>query len=63
MHLLNFRNEGINLLVYGAPRHEWFYGHWDLEYYHEFCDVDTTMDEEVIIKERDLALLNPLIIE
>lgn len=53
MHILNFRNMHINLLVYGAPRHEFFYGNYNAEYFHEFCDIDTTVDLEVLFKERD----------
>lgn len=34
---LNYANNGTSVLIYGAPMHEYFYGSFNNEYYHEFC--------------------------
>ena len=41
MHILNFRGTGQNFLVYGAPRHEYFYGRFNSEFFHQVCHFDT----------------------
>jgi hypothetical protein len=42
-HYLNYRNSKENLIIFGAPIHEYYWGQYDNEEYHEFCfkDVNT----------------------
>ena len=35
---LNYKNTKLNILIYGAPMHEFFWGQYNNEYYHEFCN-------------------------
>lgn len=39
MHYMNVLNTGINVLVYGAFAHEFFYGPFQSEWFHKFCFV------------------------
>lgn len=34
---LNYRRSKENFVIYGAPMHEYFYGKFNDEKYHEFC--------------------------
>lgn len=50
MHIFNHAKSEWNFIVYGSPRHEYFYGQFNLEYYHEFCFGDTTLNMEALMK-------------
>lgn len=47
---LNFLNNGTSILVYGAPMHEYFYGMYDAEFYHEFCERKIEVDRTSLYK-------------
>lgn len=36
-YYLNHQNTRENVIIYGAPMHEYFYGKYNNEYFHEFC--------------------------
>lgn len=53
MHIMNYKYLGENYIVYGAPRHEYFYGPYESEWFHEFCSRDTALNLEILFKLRD----------
>ena len=39
----NYRRSDLNILIYGAPMHEYFWGEYNAEFYHEFCAFKETL--------------------
>lgn len=37
---LNYKGTGDNYVIYGAPMHEYFYGKFNSEWFHQFCDKE-----------------------
>lgn len=46
--LLNYRYTNENIVVYGAPQHEFFYGKFNNEQYHEFCYKEVSLNLRVL---------------
>jgi len=45
MRWLDYKQSGLNILLYGAPAHEYFYGKFDNEYFHEFCALNILVNK------------------
>ena len=46
LFVLDHNRTGDNFVAYGAPKHEYFYGQFKSEFFHEFCDTDTSLNRE-----------------
>lgn len=47
-HYLDYQNTGENIVIYGAPLHEYFYEQFDNEMYHEFCYPEISTDLKLL---------------
>ena len=45
---LNYKETGENIIIYGAPQHEYFYDKFNNEIYHEFCYPEISVDLKLL---------------
>ena len=52
---LNYRRSSLNVLIYGAPMHEYFWGMYNNEYFHEFCSSKEILRYDLLgLKKTDI---------